>query len=322
MATIRDIAKHTGLSISTISRYTNNSGYVSDKNCQIIQCAIDELNYVPNKHAQCLFKKLTHTVGLVFPNLLNPFFAQISTILGQMLQDNGFTSILCLTEDDPQKELNALELLSGYRVDGMVIFRAMNKKEISELDFPVISFETYISPATVQVTADNYGGGRLAFQHLYDQGCRQLLSLVGPVTFEASRERNKGFTDLAREKRVVVDVIEISCDYALRQDYYAELHEINFNKYDGVFVFNAMACTLLVSYLSEIGIRIPEDLRVMGFDYTHIMPFMSPRLTTIDQPVEQISQTCFSRLMDEINGVQNDQSKVVLPVALVQGETT
>lgn len=322
MASIRDIAKKTGLSISTISRYMNGSGYVSEKNGRIIQKAVEELNYVPNKHAQAVFDRFSQTIGLVFPSLVNPYLAQMSTILGNAIQSAGYTSILCFTEDDPVKELEAIQLLMGYRVDGMIIFRAINKEVIADLPFPVVSFETSVSEQTVFVSADNYRGGRMAFDHLYAKGCRNLLHVKGPEKFEATEARYHGFKDAADEKELSIDLLEIKHDYELNEDYQASLRKVDFSKYDGIFVFNDINCLLVVNYLQHNGFRVPEDIKVVGFDYAHMTRFMAPALTTIEQPVKQMADACFSALMTLIRGEELNDTKRIIPVRFIQGQTT
>lgn len=322
MTSMRDISKKTGLGIATISRYINKSGYVSKENGELIQRAIDELDYVPNRHAMAVFEAESSTIGLVFPSLVNPFLAQLSTLLGNTIQEAGYTSIFCFTEDNPQKERDALKLLKGYRVDGMMIFRPLNKDLIADLRFPVVSFETTISPDTVVVTADNFGGGQMACQHLYERGCRKLLHLMGPDNFEATQARASGFVDKAKELGLPCDLKTIQHDYELGDDFAYAVRSIDFAQYDGVFVFNDINCLLLISHLLQQGARIPEDIKVIGFDNAHITRLMKPAITTIDQQVNQLAQVSLSVLLAEINHQKTSKNAHIIPVRLVQGMTT
>lgn len=322
MTSIRDIALKSGLSIATVSRYINASGYVSSEAASRIESVIKAEGYIPNQHAKALFNKASRTIGLVFPSLVNPFFAQMSTILGNAVQAAGFSTILCFTEDRAGQEREALDLLKGYRVEGMVICRAINKTLIDQLNFPVVSFETSISPRVVTVRSDNYRGGRMAFEHLYERGCRRLLHLKGPTAFQATQDRCRGFLDAARDRGLQVDVREAANDYALNQNVPNELANIQFDQYDGLFVFNDINCLTTVNHLQRQGFRIPADIKVVGFDNSYLTQFVEPHLTTIEQPVKDISMACFQHLIRLIGGGTVTENEVVVPVNLIKRDTT
>lgn len=322
MASFRDIAKKTGLSISTISRYINSSGYVSKESSERIRKVIEELDYVPNRNAQAIFNKKSGSIGLVIPSFVNPFFSQLATIIGNMIQDDGFGCVLCFTEDNPEKEKNALDLLNGYRVDGIIIARSCNVEKARKLSIPVVSFETKISDEVITVSADNYQGGLLAFEHLFENGCRKLLYIRGPKEFIAIEDRGRGFMDGAESKGMEADILQLDTDYLLDGDFDHELGQIDFAKYDGIFVFNDINCLYVINYLMRRGISIPKDIQVIGFDNAYFSKMNIPRLTTIEQSANDTARViydCLKGLME--NNAQPIKDRI-LPVRLIKGETT
>lgn len=322
MASIRDISKKTGLSISTISRYLNSSGYVSKESAEQIRQVVAELDYIPNRNAQAIFNKRSGSIGLVIPSLVNPFFAEMATIIGNMIQDDGFGCVLCFTEDNLEKEEAALDLLNGYRVDGIIVARGRNVEKIQKLSIPVVSFETLISDEIITVSADNYQGGRIAFEHLYQAGCKKILHIKGPNRFVATEDRCRGFLDAAQDQNVQVEIFPLSTDYLLGEDFDAELSNINFSEVDGLFVFNDINCIYVINYLKKQGFSIPGDIQVIGFDNSYLSSINLPRLTTIEQSPKEIAITTYTSLKDLMDGTGRSTENRLVPVKLIKGETT
>ncbi|MEN1759890.1 LacI family DNA-binding transcriptional regulator [Anoxynatronum sibiricum] len=322
MASIRDIAKSTGLSISTISRYINSSGYVSKDSAELIQKVIDEMDYVPNRNAQAIFNKKSGSIGLVIPSLVNPFFSEMATIIGNKIQDDGYGCVLCFTEDIPEKEEDALDLLKGYRVDGIIVARGRSVDKIQKLSIPVISFESIIADEIITVSADNYQGGRMAFEHLYEEGSRKMIHIKGPKGFIAPEERCKGFLDASADKDVAVEVLELSTDYLLEEDLDKALNQVDFRMYDGLFVFNDINCIHVISYLRRQGLSIPGDLQVIGFDNSYLSEMNLPRLTTIEQSPQEIAQVSYHCLKDLMDGTCRSTANRIIPVKLIKRDTT
>lgn len=300
MATMKDISRITGLSTGTISRYINKTGYVSKESAEKIQKAIDELNYIPNEHARVLYSKSTKVIGLIVPSLVNPFFAQMATILEKYLYNYGYSIILYNTNDEISEEINAVKMLRGFRVDGIIIGRSQNKDLIKKIDMPVVSFETEIGDSVVNVTADNYLGGCQALETLYNRGCRKVLHIKGPEFFEATELRYKGFIDTSKEKGVDVDIITLENDFHTEFNIEKALDHICLKEYDGVFVFNDIGAASAMSYIIKKGFKVPEDIQVLGFDNSYLCELLNPKLSTIEQPVDKIAKECVETLVKMI----------------------
>ncbi|NMB27592.1 MAG: LacI family transcriptional regulator [Tissierellia bacterium] len=322
MPNIREIAKRAGVGIATVSRYINDTGYVSDDAKQKIQKEIDNLNYTPNALARAIFTKESKIIGLMIPNISNPFFNQITTIIEKYSEKMGYTLFLCNTEDNKEKEAKYLEVLKSYRVEGIIALRSQCKEEYLNIQIPVVSFENHILPSIPIVASDNYNGGRMAFEHLYEKGCRNILHIKGPKAFEATERRCKGFLDGAKEKNIKVDIVEFESDF------HVEMLEQNLSgiksieDYDGIFVFNDIAAAVVMKFLKERGIVIPNQIQIIGFDNSFIGELLHPSLTTINQPIKELGTLAVKLLIKLINKEEVDIKEYLIETELIQRETT
>lgn len=322
MANIREIAKRAGVGIATVSRYINGTGYVSDEVKLKIQKEIDTSGYTPNALARAIFTKNSKTIGLMLPNITNPFFNQMATVIEEYASEFGYTLFLCNTEDNREKEKEYLEVLKSHRVDGIIASRSMCKEEYKNLQIPVVSFENHISPYILTISSDNYNGGKMAFNHLYERGCRKILHIKGPKAFEATESRCRGFLDGAKEKELPVDIIEFQSDFQVKMLEIDLNNIIHIEDYDGIFVFNDIAAAMVMRYLKEKGIRIPDDVQIIGFDNSFICELLHPSLTTIEQPIEELGFLTVELLMELIAGKELPTEERLIETRLIQRETT
>ncbi|MBU5313059.1 LacI family transcriptional regulator [Tissierella carlieri] len=322
MPNIREIAKRAGVGIATVSRYINNTGYVSEEVKLKIQKEIDESGYTPNALARAIFTKNSKTLGLMIPNITNPFFNQMATVIEEHANRFGYTLFLCNTEDNEEKEKEYLEVLKSHRVAGIIASRSMCKDEYLNIQIPVISFENHISPSILTISSDNYKGGKMAFNHLYERGCRNILHIKGPKTFDATEMRYQGFIDGAKEKNLEVHVIGFESDFQVKMLEENLNNIINIEKYDGIFVFNDIAAATVMKYLKEKGIRIPDDIQIIGFDNSFICELVHPSLTTIEQPIKDLGALAVEFLIDLINGEDIVIKNYLVETKLIQREST
>lgn len=323
MATMKDISKMTGLSSGTISRYINNSGYVSRESADKIQRAIDEINYIPNEHARVLYNKSSNVIGLIVPSLVNPFFAQMATVLEKNLNEKGYSIILYNTNDNSKEEAKAVNMLRGFRVDGILVGRPQNRDLLKKVDVPAVSFETEIGGDVVNITADNFLGGMQAFNALYDVGCRKILHIKGPDIFEATELRYKGFKEASNKKEdVLIETISFSNDFDTEFSVESVLGSVDLNDYDGIFVFNDIAAAISMSYITKKGFKIPDDIQVMGFDNSYLCELLSPKLSTIEQPFDEISKECVDTLISMIKNEKIEEKTIRVKTNVVLREST
>lgn len=322
MANIREIAKKAGVGIATVSRYLNDTGYVSDEVKVKIQKVIEELNYKPNALARAIFTKNSKTIGLMVPNISNPFFNQMASVIEEYANNMGYTIFLCNTDDNVEKERNYLDVLQSHRVAGIIVARSKCEEAYSHIEIPVISFESYISDKIITVSSDNYNGGKIAFDHLYESGCRNILHVRGPKSFEATEERYRGFLDGAREKNLEIDFIEFESDFQVTM-IESNIEDLNkIGEYDGIFVFNDIAAATVMKFLKQREVKIPEEVQIIGFDNSFICELLHPSLTTISQPIQQIGTAAIGLLIKLINGEEVPIEDHFMETKLIKRETT
>jgi LacI family transcriptional regulator len=322
MTNMREIAKEAGVGIATVSRYINNTGYVSLESKMKIEKVIKKLNYQPNELARAIFTKNTKTFGLLVPNISNPFFNEMALVIEEHANRLGYTIFLCNTNDDEKKEQDYISVLNGHRVAGIITIRSQCRKEYTDLDIPVVSFENFISEHTVTVSSNNYNGGVLAFNELFESGCKNIAHIKGPEYYEAANERCRGFLAAAREKNLDIDIIQFDTDFQ-RKMLEAHIKKLqNIEKYDGVFVFNDIAAASVIRYFQKRNIQVPKQVKVIGFDNSYIGEFLYPALTTINQPVDKLGKTLVESLMKLINGEKIEEKKIVIETELIVREST
>lgn len=322
MSNIRTIAKIAGVSIATVSRYLNGTEHVSDEVKLKIQKVIEEVNYKPNALARAVFTKNSKTIGLMVPNISNPFFNQMSSVIEENANNNGYNILLCNTDDNIEKEKKYLDVLQSHRVAGIVVARSQCKEEYKNIDIPIISFENHISDDIITVSSDNYSGGKIAFEHLYESGCRRILHIKGPKSFEATEERCRGFFDAAKEKKLEIDFIEFESDFQVEmlKENIEKLNTIN--KYDGIFVFNDIAAATVMKFLKMKNTKIPKDIQVIGFDNSFICELLHPSLTTINQPIQELGKATIEILIKLINDEKVPVKDYLMEVKLINRGTT
>ncbi len=323
MANIREIAKRAGIGIATVSRYFNNSGYVSEESRRKIKKVVDELDYTPNALARAIFTKDTKIIGLLIPNITNPFFNQMVAELETIFIEQGYTIIFFNTNDDPEKERVHLATLKSYRVAGIVAMRTMIPKEYVNIDIPVVAFENKISEDGITISSDNYKGGELAFEHLYDGGCRKILHIQGPETFVATTDRLNGFLDAAsKRKDARVDVVKLDTDFHIKLLKTIIANIKNIKDYDGIFIFNDISAAVVMKYLFDLHILIPLDIQIVAFDNSFIGELLQPTLTTISQPMAELSHLTAELLIKQIKGEKIKQREYFLETKLIKRNTT
>ncbi|WP_129597717.1 LacI family DNA-binding transcriptional regulator [Anaerophilus nitritogenes] len=322
MSNIREIAKKAGISIATVSRYLNDNGYVSEEARKKIQVVIEELNYTPNALARAMFTKNSKTIGLMIPNISNPFFNQMAAIIEDYAKNMGYTIFLCNTDDDKEKEKNYLEVLQSHRVAGIIASRSQCKEEYVNIDIPVIAFENHILDNIITISSDNYNGGKIAFEHLYQRGCRKILHIKGPQCFEATELRYTGFLDAAKAKNIKIDIVEFQSDFQVKMLEVDKKSIKNIRDYDGIFVFNDIAAATVMRFIKKSGIQIPQEVKIIGFDNSFIGELLYPSLTTISQPIEKLGTMIVQLLIKLINGEEVLIKDYIIETQLIERETT
>lgn len=325
MPTLKDVAKQAGVTVTTVSRVLNNRGAISEKTASRVWQAMKEIGYQPNEAARSLSGKSSNIIGVIIPNASNPYFASVVNQIEQYAYSQGFKIILCNSNHEKNKEKEYFSMLRSNKVAGIIVAsRTQDLSEFADPAFPVVSLERMMSNQFSAVACDNYQGGVLATEHLIECGCKNLVHIGGVVNLAMpADDRCMGFTDVCKAHNVQHHVVSTLEQHFRSMDYTEIVENIlrEDPSVDGIFASSDIiaAAVLHVCYLR--GIRVPDQIQLVGFDDTPLASLLTPQLTTIHQPIDQLCRLSVDTIIAQRNG--NDvPSRTILNVKLIQRETT
>lgn len=322
MTSIKDVANLAGVAVGTVSRVINNSGAVKPKTRQKVEAAIQELNYFPNEVARNFKMQKSKMVALLLPSIWNPFFSELAYYIEDELDREGYKLMLCNSGGKPEKELYYLDMLRQNKVAGIVGITYNDIENNVSNDIPIVSIDRHFNKKITCVTSDNYEGGRLALRELVKAGARKP-AFMGSVTsvFSETMNRREGFIHEAQALGVDYVIYEKPDPIVDNQAFINEfLH--NHGDADGIFAITDMLAACYIDQASKQGIRVPEDVKVIGYDGIQDNPYFHPILSTVRQPVEEMARMTIRLLYDKIEGIPLDKQVYRIPVVFRQGETT
>jgi LacI family transcriptional regulator len=308
-ASIYDVARESVVSVFTVSAVINNKSHVSKKLRDRVEAAIRKLNYRPNLVARSLAKQRTHTIGMIVPDIANPFFPAVVRGAEDAALRHGYHLLLCNSDDTLSKEENAIELLLSKRVDGILLtkaagdFRPALRQMIKDVKIPfVLVMRTYPKLTGDAVITDDYQGAYDAVRHLARAGRRRIGLISGPLKVSNAVARWQGFHDalkaagLSFEQELVVEG-----DYRIESGYRAG-HALLSHRPDGIYVANHLMTVGLLKATEEMGLRCPEDFGLVSFDDYPWLGVFRPRLTTVELPKHQLGSDAAELLIRRISG--------------------
>lgn len=325
MATLKDVAKETGLTVSTVSRVLNNRGYISDETRQKVYDAMKKLNYQPNEVARSLSKQTTNTIGVIVPHIRHPYFAELISNLENQAYINKYKILLFNSQEKNEKEWEYLEMCSSNRVAGIILCSGtVGVEEFQGLNVPLITIERYLENGTASVECDNLQGGRMAAKYLIEHGCRKLVHVSG-VHGNAmpADDRAAGFVEVCLQNGVEYKVAETEPTQYNNLEYHEGLEKLlrENPETDGIFASSDLIAAQLLQVCRKIGISVPEQLKIIGFDDVNIASLTTPPITTIHQPIKEMAKMAVELLASACKG-EIVPSRTTLPVSLVERETT
>lgn len=325
MATLKDVAREAGLTVGTVSRILNNRGYISSNARQKVEEAMKKLNYRPNEVARSLHGKSTNTIGLIVPHIRHPYFAEMISNLENQAYKKGYKILLCNSQSIHEKEKEYIDICTGNRAAGLILCSGtVDTKLFEKVDIPVVTIERFLDNGTACVECDNKQGGELAAQKLIACGCKNLLHIgtIGTVHMPADM-RTEGFREICQREGIAF--VELSTEEEQYNNMkYDELLESVLRKYpetDGMFLSSDVMAAQALQVCRRLGIAVPEQMKVIGFDDVNIASLTTPQLTTIHQPIKEMAEIALNLLHDAVSG-KLVAKRTVLPVCLVERETT
>ena len=299
-----DVARKAGVSQSTVSRVLNDYPFIKKETKEKVLEAIEELEFTRDEIARSLANRQTRTIGLIVGDITNSFFAESAKVITRIAQDNEYDVILCNTNHNEKSLEQYIDSLKGKRVDGIIIAGAdKDNKKIRELfdqQFPVILYNSIIEHDKANyVAVNNYQGARLAVEHLYELGHRDMGYIAGPEKYVTTHLRNVGFKSALAEYKLKLNPDFVYTDEFLYEKVYAFTKKLLRQPERPTCLFVAsdqMALAVLDAASSE-SINIPNQLSVIGFDNISLARNSYIGLSTIGQPMEEMARLALENLI-------------------------
>ncbi len=324
MASIREVAKLAGVSPSTVSRVMNGTANVEEDKKQRVLAAIKETGFKPNELARALFKQSSKIIGVIVPNIENPFYNELAKAVEEEAYRNGYRMLLCNSNNNTEKELMNIQILDQMKADGIIILTHSDKtgREISGCQLPVVVVDRQLtgSGQSAYIEADHYKGGKMAMEHLLECGCRNIVFLRGPLGLSSGMHRYEGYQEVCTKAGISEQYIDCLYDYEDGLRAAQELLE-RFPKADGIIASNDMVAIASYKILQNAGLRVPEDVQIIGFDNIRLSWLFTPELTTVIQPITQMGTLAVQIIIKHSQGVPFQQENI-LDVSLVERQTT
>ncbi|KIE22639.1 transcriptional regulator [Vibrio sinaloensis] len=326
MATMKDIAKLAGVSTSTVSHVINKSRFVSEEISERVNKAATELNYTPSALARSLKVNRTKTIGMLVTTSTNPFFGEVVKGVERSCYQQGYNLILCNTEGDNARMRESINTLLQKRVDGLILMCSSLEGERIDVfekysDIPVVVMDWGPMLFTSDKIQDNsLRGGYIAAKHLIDVGHKSIGCITGPLIKHQAQMRYEGYKRALNEAE-----LDFNPNWIVESDFECEGGYEAFNQMfakgklpSAIFVSNDMMAMGVINAAHEKGIRIPEDLSIIGYDDIQISKFMTPALTTIHQPKYRLGKAAVEALLQRLNNSYLDPQVVQLEPSLVE----
>lgn len=325
MATIKDVAERAGVTVTTVSRILNNRGYIGEATRQKVYKVMEELDYQPNEIARSLFRKKSNIIGLIIPTVAHPFFGELSNYIEYYAYKNDYKILLCNSHMDRVKEIEYVDMLKRHKVDGIIMgSHTFEVEEYMNLNLPIVTFDRCIAENIPYILSDNYEGGLLATNHLIEKDCRKLAHISGSLKLNLlANKRSEAFLDVVRSKNIEHVTIQTDLDGFDFSEYEKIINALleKHPDIDGIFASSDIIAAHVIKACYQMHKEIPKDIKVVGYDDVRIASLFVPQLTTIRQPVEEMSKLAIEIITRQING-ETVPVKNLLPVKLIERQST
>jgi LacI family transcriptional regulator len=330
-ATIKDIARELNVSLSTVSRALKDYPGISDETKKKVKEVADKLNYRPNAVALSLRKSRSFTIGVIIPEVVHFFFSTVISGVEEVAFANGYNVILCQTNEKLSREQSSIETMLSNQVDGFLVSFSRETtdfqhfKKLLDLEFPIVFFDRLPDlENTVTVSVNDYQGAYDAVNHLISQGYKKIIHLSGPQNLTISKKRKEGYINALKNANIDPRpewIIE--CPYGSEKESFditSELFKTTENRPDAIFAHHDIVAAGAMMALKNMGIKIPEDVGVVGFSNWQFSSMIDPPLSTVSQPGFKIGEESSKLLLEMINkkkGQQWEPKDVVLDTELL-----
>ncbi|HDT6547303.1 TPA: ribose operon transcriptional repressor RbsR [Kluyvera ascorbata] len=325
MATMKDVARLAGVSTSTVSHVINKDRFVSDAITEKVDAAIKALNYAPSALARSLKLNQTHTIGMLITASTNPFYSELVRGVERSCFERGYSLVLCNTEGDEQRMNRNLETLMQKRVDGLLLLCTETHQPSLEImqrypSIPSVMMDWAPFDGDSDLIQDNsLLGGDMATRYLIERGYTRIACISGPLDKTPARLRLEGYREAMHNAQLpILDGYEITSNFEFGGGLDAMQKLLAHpERPDAVFVGNDAMAVGVYQALYQAGLRIPQDMAVIGYDDIELARYMTPPLTTIHQPKDELGELAIDVLIHRIAQPGQKQQRMQLTPELV-----
>lgn len=333
-ATLKQIAKELGVSVSTVSKALNDSPEISDPTKIRVQEYAKLKNYKPNIIGLNLKNRSTRTIGVIIPNILNPFFAKVFKGIEKVADEKGYKVITCISNESLEKEISALEMLSNGTIDGFLLSISKEAQKAQKFDHfksiinegtPIVMFDRVADEINCdKVIVDDYDSAINATNHLIDSGCKNIALFSTINQLSVSSLRTKGFYKAFEQKG-----LKVNEDLILLTDNVEEFddkikHFFDTNSFDGVFALDEHTSSIAMKMGIKKGLKIPKEYCVIGFADGVWSRRLTPSLSTVSQHGPEIGAEAIKMLIEKLESKEENYTHrtIVIKTELRQREST
>lgn len=324
MTSIREVAKIAGVSPATVSRVMNGTANVNEEKRKRVQKAIEQTGFQPNELARALYKKSSKIIGIIVPDIENPFFSELAKAVEDKAYQNGYRILLCSSGDDWEKEAANIQMLIQMRAEGIVVMTncAETGKVLAECPVPVILVDRKLEGAQekAMIESDNYKGGYLAAEHLIQKGCKKIVFFRDPAGYSSGQKRQEGYLDVC--EKYGIEKRQVDCPYDYDSGLKAAKKALElYPDMDGVLASNDIVAMSVYKVLKKHGKRVPEDVQLVGYDDVGFGRLFTPELTTVHQPILEMGHLAAEIILKAVAGEKYEKQNT-FDVRLIERETT
>ena len=319
--TIRDVAARAGVSVSTVSRVLNgrDEKHMRPETKARVLRAIEELEYTPVKAARSLRRQRTQVIGVLLPDISNPFFSLLARGVESVAFERGYSTLICDSNHSVEKESRYLDILLAEGVEG-IIFVPVGRPDMNRIErllrngIRVVAADRRVEGLPT-VEADNRGGSRELTEYVLSLGYRRIAYIAGPKEVSTAQDRLLGFYD-AMEAAGLKPVTVRHGNFTYESGYEQTQKILRTYEVDAIMAGNDLIAIGAIQAAEDLDLRVPENLAVTGFDHTPLLTFVRPQLTTVEVPAFRLGQ-------EAIRGIKiEEQPYPKIPVKLIIGGST
>ena len=330
-STIQDVAKESGVSITTVSRVINKNYPVKESTRIKVQTVIDRLKFRPNLIAKGLIQSSTRTVGVLTPSIENLFFSEVIKGIDTVMKTNGYTTFLCNTEGDPKLEVDMLNNLINRQVDGIIMidprFEGVDRGVLNELNqsVPMLFVNGYSQDLKCNYVLNDARAGILdALKYLKDSGCNKISLLRGEnsYSYDVKEEVYRDFTTNQNSWNDILHIADGNNVAAVAQSKKVVRVALeSIDRPDAIIACNDWMGLGAINAAKSLGLKIPEEIRIIGFDNTIISQISEPKLSTVDQQMTKLGEIAGKRIYELMKCSDNENQKIYLETELIIRES-